>query len=239
MVCPELQSNRAGGVKNLVSNLTHIFHRCSISESPSEIKEHWHEPSLAFHKIPFRTGVKIHGYFQSEKYFAHHRKKILALFAPHPDDLKYIQTKYKWVLEHPNTVSIQLRKYFEDPKGEIYLQYGKDYLRKAMQHFPKDALFLVFSNDMAFAKSNIPEEMASRVKCIEGEPHYIDLHLASLCKHNITSNSSFGWWGAWLNQNPNKTVIAPKVYYNPKVNYPTEDHFPEDWVKIDAKCVSQ
>lgn len=232
---PELQVNCAGGVKNLVSNLNHIFYRCNFSQPPSSIKTHWSEPSFTYHKIPFQDGMKIHGYFQSEKYFAHYRDKILELFAPHPDDLKYIKTKFKWILDHPNTVSIQVRKYFEDPQGNKHIQYGKDYLRKAMNIFPKDALFILFSNDMEFAKKNIPDEMLSRVKCIENEPHYIDLHLASLCKHNIVSNSSFGWWGAWLNKNPNKKVISPGLFCHPQSNVPSYDYYPKRWITITAK----
>lgn len=179
--------------------------------------------------------MKIHGYFQSEKYFAHHRDKILELFAPHQDDLKCIQTKYKWLLEHPNTVAIQLRKYVEDPNGSRFIQYGKDYLRKAMNLFPDDALFVLFSNDINFAKDNIPEEMAKRVKCIENESHVIDLHLISFCKHTIISNSTFGWWGAWLNKNPEQKVIAPAQWLHPNDSYNSRDLYPEKWVRVPAK----
>jgi hypothetical protein len=58
-----------------------------------------------------------------------------------------------------------------------------------------------------------------------------DLYIMSLCKHNIIANSSFSWWGAWLNQNSNKIVICPKNWFkNKEINI--EDLIPTSWIKI-------
>ncbi|MBK9638745.1 MAG: alpha-1,2-fucosyltransferase [Bacteroidetes bacterium] len=64
-----------------------------------------------------------------------------------------------------------------------------------------------------------------------GGASYEDLYLMSLCKHHIIANSSFSWWGAWLNQNLNKIVIAPSKWMN---NTPknTKDVVPDSWIKI-------
>lgn len=232
---PELALKYTYKHEDIPLNLGHIFFRCNLSKPPVSANFVWHQPTYAYHKIPFQPNTQVHGYFQSEKFFAHQRKKILELFAPLPDDLKYIQSKYGKILDHPCTVGVQLRRYWEDPTGHLYIQYGKEYLKKAMDLFPKEALFILCSNDSAFAKQNIPEEMIDRVVCIENEPHYIDLFLLSLCKHNIISNSTFGWWGAWLNQNPDKKVIAPAVWLNPNYNQlATHDIVPETWIKIEA-----
>ncbi len=232
---PQLQYNYAGSRQALLNNLTRIFFRCTISEPPRRASTLWQEQGFSYKKIEFKPDMKLRGYFQSERYFAHHRDKILNLYAPNPDDLQYIQTKYDWLLNHPNTVAIQLRKYFEDPQGLRFIQYGKDYLRKAMNLFPDDALFILFSNDIKFAKANIPEEMTDRIKCIENESHIIDLHLISFCKHAIISNSTFGWWGAWLNRNPNKVVITPAQWLHPKDSFDQRDLYPEKWTKLPAK----
>ena len=64
-----------------------------------------------------------------------------------------------------------------------------------------------------------------------GEDSYRDMQLMSMCKHNIIANSSFSWWGAWLNSNPDKIIIAPSRWFNDtKIN--TKDLLPESWIQI-------
>jgi hypothetical protein len=179
------------------------------------------------------------GTFQTEKYFSHHRQKILELFAPHPIDLAYIQTKYSAILNHPKTVGVQIRWWgrAHDLKwSEFLVQYGLDYFTQAVACFPEDSLFVVSSNNLAFAKANFPDHVKN-VIFITDEPYYIDFHLLSLCKHQIISNSSFGWWTAWLNQNPNKIVITPQEWIDPKWHYmtPVKDVWPPEWVQINAE----
>lgn len=72
---------------------------------------------------------------------------------------------------------------------------------------------------------------------IEGEPNYIDLFILSLCKHQIISSSSFGWWAAWLNRNPEKIVIRPQEWVNPRWHSerPVKDVWPQRWKVVNAK----
>jgi hypothetical protein len=65
----------------------------------------------------------------------------------------------------------------------------------------------------------------------DDKTNYEDLRLMSLCKHNIIANSSFSWWGAWLNKNPEKIVIAPQKWFN-DLEIDTTDLIPESWVRI-------
>jgi hypothetical protein len=89
-----------------------------------------------------------------------------------------------------------------------------------------DAHFFVFSDDISWAKENLNINNTTYIdhKTI---PHE-DIHLMSLCKHNITANSSFSWWGAWLNQYSKKTVIAPKQWFINKEN----EVACESWIKL-------
>ncbi|MBA3816129.1 MAG: alpha-1,2-fucosyltransferase [Parachlamydiaceae bacterium] len=221
------------GLAGNIPHLQHVFSRCNTN-CPEGAFTTWAEPSHKYHPIPFKNNVMLDGYFQSEKYFQNYRQKIIEHLEPRKEDLNYIMDKYGHLLTQPKTVGVHLRWYFEDGAGSVFIQYGKDYLKKAMAQFPKDSLFIICSNNPAFARKNMPEHITN-VIFIENEADYIDLYLLSLCKHNIITNSTFGWWGAWLNNNPRKIVIAPYTWLHP-VNGPiTKDVVPKSWEKIKAK----
>ena len=172
---------------------------------------------------------------QNEKYFAHHRNKIIKLFSPNTKDRNYIKKKYGHILSHPNTVSVHLRYYYAEKPGEnSFRQYDREYFEKAMELFPSYSLFVVTSDNMEFAKKNIPTNRGT-VLFIEKEPYYIDFFLQSMCKHNIISNSSFSWWSAWLNKNPHKRVVRPKIWLG---GFP-DIGGPDDWIRIDALSMQE
>jgi len=86
--------------------------------------------------------------------------------------------------------------------------------------------FFVFSDDILWVKKNLKIKNATYIDQ-QVIPHE-DLHLMSLCRHNITANSSFSWWAAWLNQHKNKIVIAPKQWFESKES----EVACENWIKI-------
>lgn len=218
---------------NIPLNYRHVFFRCNVCPPESEISVRYEGAPFNFKPIPFHSKMRISGLFQSEKYFAHHRERLLKLFAPHPADLQYMQRKYQWLMDHPHTVGLQLRYYHDDPSGVLNIQHGRDYVEKAMSLFPPETLFIVSTNNLSSTKRIIPKE--AKVYYIEDEPHYINLYLLSYCKHNIITNSTFGWWGAWLNQNPNKIVVVPEPWFNPQSPYTDHEIVPDEWIQIEAK----
>ena len=211
----------------------HIFFRVKINPPSNEISSEWTAPPFGYFPIPYQPKMRLSGYFQCEKYFSHYRDRLLKLFAPAPTDLLYLQTKYGWIIDHPNSVSVHLRYYYaEKPDDEAFVQYDREYFEKAMNLFPKDSLFVVTSDNMNYARQNIPVD-GRNVVFIEKEPFYIDFFLQSLCKNNIICNSSFSWWSAWLNQNPNKIVVRPKLWLK---GYP-DIGAPDEWIKIEAQSM--
>lgn len=228
---------------NMPLNYENIFFRCDAKQPKKRISFSWQLPANSLFtscKIPYKPNMEILvGTFQSENYFKKYKKRIAKLFAPHPKNLEYIYTKYSSILQHPLTVGIQVRWFGcqQDLDWNVFLaQYGYDFFNQAMAMFPPETLFIVCTNDLTFAKENIPKHYEN-VIFLENEPYYIDFTVLSLCKHNIISNSSFGWWAAWLNQNPEKMVVVPEnwidpIWYN---SSPVTDVWPPSWIKIKAK----
>ena len=99
--------------------------------------------------------------------------------------------------------------------GTCSLEYYREAVKIINEKY-KNSIFFVFSDDISWKKENLLIQNAVYIdnKTI---PHE-DIYLMSLCKYNITANSSFSWWGAWLNQNKNKVVIAPKKWFLKKEN---------------------
>lgn len=226
-IFPDLVSNKKF---NIPLNYQRLFRSFPVKISDS-ISAVYNEPRFSYKPIPFQPNMKIIGFFQSEKYFSQHKCEILELFAPPSDVMTYISHRYADILEHPATVSVHVRFYFEDPMEKAHPTCRREYFEKAMAMFPEDTLFVVFSNRMEQCK-RLFWDMRKNIRYIEGEDHFCDLYLMSFCKHNIIANSTFSWWGAYLNRNPDKKVIAPKLWFNPAHESDIKDLLPDGWIKI-------
>jgi hypothetical protein len=182
--------------------------------------------------VLYIPNMKIAGYFQKVHYFEKYEKKLKEYFKPTEEDLDYLQKRYKNILSHRNSVGVQIRYYHDGKKNSSkFVQYGADYLRKAASLFPKSSLFVISSNNIDFAKRCWPFEY-DKVYFISEEKDYLEMYLLSMCKHNIISNSSFGFWSAWLNNNPQKIVVRPKFWVG---GMDHENITPKKWISIDAQ----
>ena len=176
------------------------------------------------------------GYWQSEKYFEDVESIIRADFT-----FKFpLSNKNAELAEHigqVNSVSLHVRRgdYAKDLKTTAtHGLCSPDYYRAAIQLVSDrivQPFFFIFSDDISWAKENIKTNFPCRfVDHNQGAESYNDMHLMSLCQHHIIANSSFSWWGAWLNSRPEKIVVAPQKWF--ANNNDISDLFPESWVSL-------
>lgn len=219
--------------KNVPHNYQMVFSKLNTATPRRKVQFSYTEPRYSFDPIPYQPNMEISGYFQSEKYFINHKDHIINLFSPSKEIIKYLYNKYKNIIDNPNTVSIHFRSYLkEDPQQKFHITCDQNYYIEAINLFPKDSLFVIFSNDITLCKS-IFADVSQNVIYIEGENYIYDFYLMSLCKHNIICNSSFSWWAAYINKNPEKIIVAPLPWFNPKTNISAKDLLPKNWIIIE------
>lgn len=178
----------------------------------------------------------LDGYWQTEKYFKNTENIIRNEFTL-KNNMGEKALSAVSQINNTNSVSIHIRRgdYIVDKKTNAY--HGSctlDYYRKAVGIIKgkiDNPYFFIFSDDIPWVKNNLKIDCNVIFVSKEGMKDYEEMILMSKCKHNIIANSSFSWWGAWLNNNSKKIVIAPKKWFNnPRINI--KDLIPKKWIKI-------
>jgi len=183
-------------------------------------------------------GVFLDGYWQSEKYFEGISDIIRREFCIKTP----VEGKNLEILESissSESVSLHIRRgsYVLPPYNAVhglsslaYYQKSVDYIANAI----KSPYFYIFSDDPQWTRDNLKLSYpCTFIDQNDAVKDYEDLRLMSHCKHNILANSTFSWWGAWLNQNPGKMVIAPSQWFaDPEMNNKTIDLIPGNWIRI-------
>jgi hypothetical protein len=174
--------------------------------------------------------TSLEGYFQSEKYFKKYeniirkdltfKKEILDIVEPYISDLN----------KENNLVSVHIRRGDYVNLQQYHPLCTIEYYKNAMLKFTNHK-FLIFSDDIQWCKNNFGNE--NNIIYSELNSHIQDMCGMSLCSHNIIANSSFSWWGAWLNDNPNKIVIAPQKWFGESYrDKNTKDIYCDNWIKL-------
>ncbi len=185
------------------------------------------QPGFNYTPIKYFDKIRLSGYFQSEKFFD--KEYVRELFALDEERRTYIMEKYGHLLNQ-EIISIHVRRgdYVNRPLRQPVC--CMPYFRRAIAYFGKDKQYFVFSDDVKWCKKRFT---GSNFHFPDRESPVTDLYLQSLCTHNIISNSSYSWWGAWLNNNPEKIVLVPKDWFGIQMkNYDLSDLIPEEWIKI-------
>ncbi|MEJ2704216.1 MAG: glycosyltransferase [Sedimentisphaerales bacterium] len=214
-------------------------------ESPEDIaglryvkEKHFHfDPEI----LDLRDGVYLDGYWQSEKYFKPVEgiiREELAVREP----LQGANLRIAEEMAQTNSVCVHFRKLYGvscgqvDTRGvNIHGSVPLDYYYRCIERLTqtiKNPHFFVFSDDPGWARDNLKLPYPTTVVANNGPgKDYEDLRLMSLCKHYIIANSTFSWWGAWLNPEKDKMVFAPGQWFN-AAEHNVKDLIPETWTKI-------
>jgi len=178
-------------------------------------------------------GSNIHGYFQCERYFNFCREYILDNLQFKQDNIKRGDMLFKKLDILPEeTVSVHIRRGDFLKKTKFHPVQPSEYFKTAISQL-KSKNYLFFSDDIKWCKKVYGKNPG--VYFSEGNNPFVDMYAMSKCNDNIIVNSSFSWWGAWLNRNNNKRVIAPKNWFGPKgirKGYNCKDIIPENWIRV-------
>jgi len=175
------------------------------------------------------------GYWQDERYFAHIKDDMRSFFTFRK--LSEEASRILSDIQSGQGISLQIRRgdYVTNDKvartiGACDISYYEKAIKKLRGVAPQSKVF-VFSDDIEWAKDNIKSDMSLVFVSASIEAHEAILLMAA-CRHHIISNSSFGWWGAWLDPREDKTVIAPKQWFRDKALEKKQSIVPSSWQRV-------
>lgn len=214
----------------------HLKHALDYSFLFEGLNQTQYQHSIKLVKYPFefinynlpKNDYLIEGFFQSEKYFIHAKDEILKQFKEPEIINELLESKYPEFLARTTSIHVRRGDYLKNINYHPIQTIS--YFNQAMEILDSETdYFIVFSDDIDWCKNNL---IGDKIVYLYDEVDYIDLFLMARCNNNIISNSSFSWWGAWLNKNENKKIIAPNLWFGPMVGENISDIIPENWIKL-------
>ncbi len=180
--------------------------------------------------------IYLDGYWQSEKYFAEIEGIIRRELIIQPAAVSKCSVAAS--LQGSQSVSLHVRRgdYVHNPiVRNVHPVCSATYYDQAVKYIAErvsNPHFFIFSDDIAWCRENLnfsyPVNFVTHQYPVE---NYLDMYLMSKCCHHIIANSSYSWWGAWLNSNPDKIVVAPHQWFSdPRLS--SADIVPAGWVKL-------
>jgi len=179
----------------------------------------------------------LSGLWQSEKYFYDYKDIIKStfMFKEFTDERNVLLSKN---MSEQESIAIHIRKGADYEKKIIRGTCDINYYKSAIECIQSkigNPQFYIFTDNKKWVNENIRDINYTLVDWnpVSGAENYLDMQLMSCCKHNIIANSTYSWWGAWLNSNRDKVIIGPKKWYNSKSPYfNTNDLIPENWIRL-------
>ena len=201
--------------------------------------KNYHQPGFRFdpYLIELRPPFYLRaGYLQSEKFFLTHAQMVRDTFQLKRPLSPHSHALWEKIKAAPWPVAVHVRRGDYLTHQHIHPLCQRAYYEKAVNIIDKSsgqkATYFVFSDDIPEARallSFIPN--ATFVTAHENEP-WVDMNLIAACRDAIIANSSFSWWGAWLNPHPGKHIIVPRLWFGGG-HIDTSDLIPSQWTSLD------
>jgi len=200
-----------------------------IKNSNATYRVFYTEPRFGYEELTYTPNLLLEGYFQSAKYFEDYSKEIKALFSIKlANKFKILSHIDAWGLTGKPLTSIHIRRGDYLSKSDYHKVQPIEYYQKAMAEIG-DSNFIFVSDDIEWVKTVF---VGDNYRYSPFNNEEMDLTLMTMCDNNIIANSSFSWWGAYLNENENKKIISPKEWFGPNGPKDIQDIIPENWLKI-------
>ena len=179
--------------------------------------------------LHIEDGTDIIGFFQAEQYFD--RGKVTRWYAFRPEGVRAVQENYRHI-DFPQCTGIHLR--FGDMKSNPnYVVLPPRYYAEALSRVRPRQQVLVFSDEMDRAKEHL-RDLSGNFLYVKGNEDFEELYLMTRCRDFVCSMSTFSWWGAWLNEQPDKIVIAPPEGTRPGSVIRCPDFCCSGWIPLDT-----
>ncbi|MGZ4049314.1 MAG: alpha-1,2-fucosyltransferase [Bacteroidia bacterium] len=222
---------------NSFKNESDSFFKKGINKIKNKISPHTfiYEPHYHFYPelLNKKGNIYIDGYWQSEKYFIDIKEilkeEFTILTTLNTEGLELLSQ-----IKNTNSICLNIRR--QEGSNRYSSSYFEEYINNSMNFMSSEISnphFFIFSDDLNWVRENVKFNYQYTIveKHLYGDKFRDCLFLMINCKHLIIPNSSFGWWAAWLNTNPDKIVVAPKKWaLDTTIN--TQDLIPENWIRL-------
>jgi hypothetical protein len=211
-----------------------VFQKALEKLLPFHRRHIYKEKEVTFdsHFFKAKNDVYLKGNRQSEQYFFPYKDELRSALQINQESIKNVQHR-AIDARSQESVALHIRRgdYLTNIAMDVLGLIPVEHYKKAyslLKEKTKIACAYIFSDDIEWAKDNL--SLPVDMKFIS-QSAIEDFYLISQCKHQIIANSTFSWWAAWLNPNPDKIVIAPKKWFNNAL-YDTRDLIPDSWIKM-------
>jgi hypothetical protein len=174
---------------------------------------------------------EIQGYFQSEQYYPD-KALVKSWYSFRPEIVDSVESLFpRSLLEDAASISLRLDQDYANTR-EYFPLYQPSYYRRGLKRAAVTGPILVFADRPDLAKTFIASVVGNQCILVEGLSPHQQLYLMTKCRANVITNSTFAWWGAWLNLRDDRIIVAPSAWCRPGVPNTISGILPEEWIKV-------